>query len=189
MRDLWQRTNSSDYPQGQDLWTVDYTSLLKSSDNNSAAAVQSASTEMAADSHETDAKVFKSFQSSNPSIEVKVSDEAEPLPADITVSEIVFRVTQAADQAESYTIGAAPEQAGNALCKSILRQLQSSAKGMPLPDLLSLIGSYENVKDIPCAICSSVYDKELEMPVVRDRIKTTTGLDEGWRRLHAACSA
>ena len=189
MRDLWQRTNSSDYPQGQDLWTVDYTSLLKSSDNNSAAAVQSASTETAADSHETDAKVFETFQSSNPSIEVKVSDEAEPLPADITVSEIVFRVTKAADQAESYTIEAAPEQAGNALCKSIFRQLQSNAKGLPLPDLLSLIGSYEKIKHIPCAICSNVYDTELKMPFVRDRVETTTAPHEGWRRLHASCSA
>ena len=189
MRDLWQKTNSSEYPQGQDLWTVDYTSLLRSFNDNSAAAVHLTSTGMGADSHQTDVEVFKSFQASNPSIEVKVSDQAEPLPADVTVSGVMFRVTKVADQAESYTIEAAPEQASNALCKSILQQLQSSGKGLPLPDLLSLIGSYDNIKDTPCAICSSVYDKEVEMPVVRDRIETTTGPHQGWRRLHAACSA
>ena len=189
MRDLWQRTNSSEYPQGQDLWTVDYTSLLKSFDDNSAAAVQSASTEAAADSHPTDVEVFKSFQSSNPSIGVGVSDEAEPLPADVTVSGMTFRVTKVTDQEESYTIEAAPEQASNALDKSVLQQLQSSAKGLALPDLLSLIGSYERIKDIPCAICSNVYDKELKMPIARDRVETTTGPHESWRRLHTACNA
>ena len=188
MRDLWQRTNSSEYPQGQDLWTVDYTSLSKSINDNSAAAVQSESTELAGDSHQTDVEVFTSFQSSNPSIEVKVSDEEKPLPADVTVSGITFRVMKVADQAESYTIEAGPEQTTNAFCTSVLQQVQSSAKGLPLPNLLSLIGSYEKIKDIPCAICSNVYDKELKMPIARDRVETTTGPHEGWRRLHAACS-
>ena len=188
MLELWQSTNSSEHPQGQDPWTIDYTSLLKSFDDDSADLTQANSTVFAAEGPQHESEVFRSFQSSNPSIEVRVYDEAEPLPADVSVSGIKFHVTKATDQAESYTIELAPEQATSALPSEVLQQLQFKSKHLALPDVLSLIGSYEAIKSTPCGICNNIYDKDLKLPIMSERIEKTTNPHQSWRRLHATCS-
>lgn len=119
---------------------------------------------------------------------VEVNTESEPLPASLTVSGIIFRITKGSGEGSNYEILLSPQQRKDALSQEILHQIQTTSAGLKLADLLSLLQSYENVKSSACSKCNKVFDSDIKLPILRERSQTgETQQGSPWRPLHQSC--
>ena len=88
MREVWKASKESSFPQGSDVWTVDYRDLVKSNDSSPAKNAE-------AEPGEDVEKVFETFKTENPKIKLEMEDNVGGrLVADVKVAGQEFTLTQ-----------------------------------------------------------------------------------------------
>ena len=181
MRSLWQTVNSAEFPQGQDVWTTDYTALL--STIGSSASTES--TNFKAD--EAISSIIGAFREANPDVGLSTPDAPEQLPIVLTVASMHFRVVQG-QAAGTYKVEAQDLTNVDPTQSAILHYIDRAHKHEGLSNLLSLLASYKNVMNIACQKCQKVFDQSLRLPLARERNDSKDDAPRlNWKALHEDC--
>jgi hypothetical protein len=138
MRELFQKVNATELPQGQDTWATDYLSMMSDLDSGESKIHADTSKEQEVTVNETisDRDAVKRFRDENPGVEVTVLDEEKGLPLQITVSSIAFHLESADGDKGGYKVTLRDEQNQVQLAEKVLRQVQTSYSGESLPNIL-----------------------------------------------------
>lgn len=181
MRSLWQTVNSAEFPQGQDVWTVDYASLLpniRSSNSTSGHSVKD---------EEGISSIMSTFREAHPDVGLETPDGPEKLPIELTVASISFRIEQA-ENSEKYTVKAKEATSDDPTQTAILQYISTAHKHERLRELLSLLASYKNLMNTACQKCQKVFDQSLRLPLARERSDPKDDTDQPkWSVLHENC--
>jgi len=216
MRELWQKANSADFPQGRDSWNVDYTVLSKVMIQSAGAAQppgDSASKEHEGEgeggSEDEDGKeVVRSFRErlEHKNIQVEVLDEEQGYPLDVVVAQMAFRIGRDDSQQPSiYTVALKPNTTGSKLEQSILKIIEARDNTHSLVQLLvcihrtkvmillkfsqNLLAAYHDIKSKPCSKCQRIFDDYLQFPIVR-KLEAKDKNDDNvprWAAFHQVC--
>ena len=186
MRALWRKSNDSDVPQGDDVWSVDYAKVLQDFRRSSTTKL---STQPEVGTKELDVDVeatLKAFRESYPDIKIHSTAESS-IPFDIEVSTSKFRVATS-DASRPYTISSASPEPPSMLQRSILQYIEQSHPQANLSDVLGILASYRNVESTPCHKCRSIFDNALQLPLSRKQIEAKDGWRGTiWQALHSRC--
>lgn len=99
VRELWQAVNTGDVPQGGDAWTLDYDALILQNQGKNASSPTS-NTLTHGVSGQTDAEIANiigDFKAKHPGLKVSVAHETHPLPLDIGIDKLEFRIEKNQD--------------------------------------------------------------------------------------------
>jgi hypothetical protein len=138
MRELFQKVNAAELPQGQDVWTTDYLALIRDLDGGESKISPSETKErdVAVDETINDRDAVKRFRERNPGVEVTVLDEEKGLPLQIMISSIGFHLESLDGDKFGYTVTLRGEQNQSQLAEEVLREVQKKSVGESLPSLL-----------------------------------------------------
>lgn len=137
VREIWQRTSTSETPQGQDGWTTDYVNLVKflQDQNNDVSATTQQQESISSEEIATEA--VKKFRERNPSFKLTILDESQGHPVDLEVSKMIFRIdTNDRANGSKYTISATPDSKVSDFQMQLIKQGNVQSKNLGLLDLL-----------------------------------------------------
>ena len=193
MRSLWQKVNSSEFPQGQDVWTRNYAELVKSLNIDWGNLIKEDPDQKSGlhltQSEETN--VLTKFREQNSTISVRSLDEGRALPLEITIDDFDFLVEQSTDPKEkSLRIGLAIPKTAGGRDQDILKHIANEHSSEELESMLNLLASYKDAKATPCQRCGKVFDTELQLPLNRQRKEgASSDTSAGWFPLHQSCAS
>lgn len=181
MRSLWQTVNNAEFPQGQDVWTTDYSGLLSTIQSSSSTSATSIKGD------ESISSIIGAFQATHPDVVLTTPDGPEQLPIVLTVAPLSFRIVHGQIPG-TYDVAAGEGASVDTTQKAILQYIEKAHRHERLGDLLSLLSSYKNVMNTSCQKCQKVFDQSLRLPLARERNVPKDGADRlEWRAVHDDC--
>ena len=190
MRNLWQDVNSSDIPQGQDVWTRDYRQVLNESVVPRERIVKIEESEGAASQLVTkdDADVISGFKSQNPSILLESIGDSPALPLMMTISGTELILERQADDPATIAIRPVTEQRISERMQTVLRIIKDEHPATSLEVLLPLLASYTSMKTLHCHRCGRQFDASLQLPIARKRKESSEPKAQiTWLPCHKSC--
>ncbi|KAJ9623341.1 hypothetical protein H2204_011247 [Knufia peltigerae] len=129
VRELWQAVNTGDVPQGGDAWTLNYDALILQNQGKSAGSLTS-NTLINGAGGQTDAEIAKivsDFRAKHPDLKVSVWQETQPLPLDIGMGQLEFRIDKTRDASSGpFKVTYKPGAESFALRDDILESVKKS---------------------------------------------------------------
>ncbi|KAJ9613993.1 hypothetical protein H2200_002129 [Cladophialophora chaetospira] len=189
VRELWQTVNANELPQGGDGWNIEYGGLLQHTDTREQATTTA--NEPSRDfppppSGSELVKLVDDFRARHPELKIHVSDQANPLPIDVQIGQLDFRVEQSSDDTGYIVIGKPGTEASSlqhdiqqsisesehrAKLTTLLVRILSSLRGtfVCTDDMVQeMIASYRDIKTRPCDKCRKLFDtKAFQLPLIR----------------------
>jgi hypothetical protein len=139
VRQLWHIVNANDLPQGGDAWPLDYGGLLQDAAINeqTSTTADDASREFQPPKESEIVKVVDDFRARHPELRIHVSDGADPLPIDIQVGKLEFRLEQRPSAGGTeYIVLGKPGAEASSLRHNVLQSISESQHGAGLATLL-----------------------------------------------------
>ncbi|KAK4936452.1 hypothetical protein LTR10_022669 [Elasticomyces elasticus] len=190
VRHLWHAVNTGDAPQGEDAWSVDYGDLvIRARNQTSQSVIVNGLTSGQQPQTDADlAKATSDFRAKHPDIKIDVTDEAHPLPLNISIAQLDFRVEQnQTPGATDFTVTGKHNTEPFALRDGIVDAIRRSEGRSNLPVVLEMLAAYRDVKTRPCDKCNKLV-KNLQLPLVR-RLKPESSNEEvEFLALHEECT-
>ena len=191
MKNLWQKVNSSEFPQGEDVWTRDYTELAGGWKVEQTDVVKTETDERQGDEfmESNDTEAVKKFQEQNPTFPAKSSEESRTLPFELTIDGTTYVIERSgAGEAKELRVTLKSDAVANQRDKGILKHIQHEHASETIGSMLSLVSSYKDVKSTPCQKCSKVFDPDLQFALIRKRKGgSTDNTSPIWIPLHQSC--
>lgn len=210
MQKLWEESKQASFPQGNDVWTVNYRQLAAQVKDADTAQAESTG-EQPDGSGDSAQKVVEKFREQHPTLSIQVLDEANGMALEVKIAGHRFHIARdAKDKQAVYEIRTSTKAEPTELEQGMIRCLQSRAQPDNLEYLLvcpmflrpskaethlnlwqSMLNSYANVNTQPCDKCGRIFDDDLQLPVMRQPVIPPTADDEipsRWRALHRLCS-
>jgi hypothetical protein len=181
---LFQTVSTADYPQGHDVWNIDYAKSLpaiRTVQPNHPAVVGNKVEEEPAPS-----SILEKFRELHPDLQLQAADNSDRLPLDLVAGPLSFRI-QPASTDERYKVTAKENSSPDANQMTILNYVNDRHGDLNLQDLLSLLASYANIKSTPCEKCQKIIDSSLRLPVARERLDPKHDVEPRWKILHQGC--
>ncbi|ETN43509.1 uncharacterized protein HMPREF1541_02668 [Cyphellophora europaea CBS 101466] len=192
MRSLWQTVNNAEYPQGDDVWTMDYAQSLSKikSLNGADKAGDSTNADQSLSDHHSVSAIIAKFRESHPTIPINTPAAPDDLPVELTVASMAFQIVdQGLEGNHVYSVAATEDTKPTATQLAVLRHIERSHEQENLQALMGLLASYSNIMSTPCQKCQKVFDQSLKLPIVREKKNSTTsGGDLEWSILHDSCA-
>ncbi|KIW14765.1 hypothetical protein PV08_07550 [Exophiala spinifera] len=191
VRELWQVVNTGDVPQGGDAWTLDYDTLILQNQGKNSTSLESRTLTHSLNG-QTDAEIAKivsDFQVKHPDLKISPAHEANPLPLDIGIGQVEFRIEKSRDASTgtfkaTYKPGTEPF----ALRDRILESIKKSDVRSNLMALLEMIAAYHDIKTRPCDKCDILVNNKLQLPLIR-QLKTAEDNERfEFLALHPECA-
>ncbi len=191
MKTLWQKVNSSEFPQGEDVWTRDYAKLVGALKVEQDDLVKDESGEEQGNAlvKSDDADVLRIFRDSHPKLAAKSLEEGRVLPIELTIDGSVFVIERAGtNKGKQLAAKLKSGASASGETKDVLKYIEREHASETLSSMLSLLSSYGNVKTTPCQKCGKVFGADLQLPLVRKRKEGSSkdGLPI-WIPLHHSC--
>lgn len=180
MRSLWQTVNVADFPQGNDVWTVDYAKLhpkLKTATSTAATAPDNTT------NVELVSSTIENFRTAHPELTLEASDKPGQLPVTLSVGPGTFSI-DVGQLPGHYEIKTAESTESDPTQIGILNYINKTHAGDGLHSLLSLLASYHSIKTAVCQKCGKLFDAALRLPLARERIDTKDDAEPQWKALH-----
>ncbi|EXJ54420.1 hypothetical protein A1O7_09759 [Cladophialophora yegresii CBS 114405] len=191
VRQLWHVVNANDLPQGGDAWPLDYGALLQDAATNDRTSITASdpSREFPPPNEPEIMQVVDDFCARHPELRIHVSDGATPLPIDIQVGKLDFRLEQRHSAgATKYIVVGKPGTETSSLRHNVLQSISESQKGAGLATLLEMISSYRDINTKPCEKCHKLFDsKTMQLPLIRQSITPQEGEVPQFLALHRDC--
>ena len=182
MRALFQTASGADFPQGHDVWTIDYTKSLPAI---KAIPASTAPTLGITTEEQSVASITDKFRELHPNLKLEVT-ESDQLPLHVTVGSMVFSIHSAKTQGQ-FEVAAKQGTTPDVNQIAILTYLNKAHPELGLPALLSLLASYNNLKSTPCRKCHKLIDPNFQLPVARQQLDPKDGAEPQWEILHESC--
>jgi hypothetical protein len=104
MQELWGKTRAESFPQGTDIWKVDYRAPIKDLKQMEEALLSAAEKPAAIEEEPKD--VIDKFKTQHPAFKLELSDEVTIWPLTFTVAGMAFEIDkQVVDDAKIYQVG------------------------------------------------------------------------------------
>lgn len=188
MRTLFQTVHSADFPQGQDMWQVDYIDSIAKFKQSHPTNQNGSSDVPKSEAHDVSA-VLEAFKSANPTINVNTPSGPDQLPLVVVISSLTFRIDFSSTELSRYEVRAGKANKVPAAQMVILKHLQTDHASSDLADLLTLLASYQGYKSQTCDKCHSIFDASLSLPINRRKAGTPEALSSNsWVAIHQSCS-
>ncbi|OCT48389.1 hypothetical protein CLCR_04325 [Cladophialophora carrionii] len=139
VRQLWHVVNGNDLPQGGDAWPLDYGALLQDTATNEQTSTTATdpSREFQPPNEPEIMQVVDDFRARHPELRIHVSDGATPLPIDIQVGKLEFRLEQRHSVGGTkYIVLGKPGTEASSLRHNVLQSISESQQGAGLATLL-----------------------------------------------------
>lgn len=184
MRSLFQTANTAEFPQGYDVWTVDYAKLL-----SAIKTAKTGSSPVAGHTTKDDpvSTVVEKFREQHADVKLDFSNTTDQLPIDLTVGSMTFLI-QAGSSERRYEIVIKEDATTDTIRKSIVEYLNNNHSDDGLQALLTLLVSYENVKSTLCQKCHNLFDTSFRFPLARERIDSKDDIEPTWKPIHESCT-
>jgi len=184
MKEVWTASSDSAFPQGSDLWSVDYEDV---------AAVDAMDMEYVAASNEDVEKALEVFEASNPKVKLEREYDGEGwITIDVTVAGQNFTITRPGGEVYSVWDWVVTAKAGSLVTERLQDMLRSfeerPSKGnlafllvsaaflsclktilesVYADDTQDMIASYKDLKTRPCEKCKTIFDDDIQLPAMR----------------------
>ncbi|KPI40979.1 uncharacterized protein AB675_10633 [Cyphellophora attinorum] len=190
MHQLWRTVNNTEFPQGEDVWPIDYAGSLPDlkraqiTSGNQKSDQTSTGTETEGDIE----AIISAAKARSPGVEITTS--ANTLPLIVTVSAMKFTImaTDSSDAKPRLVVSSVDDHTPSAYQNSILQFIQQQHQQASLSDLLALFASYHKLESQPCRKCGKVLDGSLQLPLFREKAEPSDDSSEvSWQAVHASC--
>jgi hypothetical protein len=186
MKDLWQKVNSSSFPQGDDSWISKYSELANGSLQDQNVNAQQKVIDSISSSAANDAEIQDGFLKDHSSIRLKRSTEGQAVPFEITVNGLIYKIERSEKDGllrASLSSSSSEGRSSASIVKHVNSQQLNSMEA-----ILSLLLSYNRPKTTKCQKCGKIFDSTLNFPLVRQRkSEQPLGSDQAWIALHESC--
>jgi hypothetical protein len=190
MHQLWRTVNKTEFPQGEDVWPIDYAGSLPDMKRAQITSGNQKS-DQTSTGIETEGDIEATISAAKAQYpEIGITTSSNTLPLIVTVSAMKFTITatDSSDAKPRLVVSSVDDHTPSATQQSILHFIQQQHQRTNLSDLLAILASYHKLESQPCRKCGKVLDGSFQLPLLRDKTEPSDDSSQvSWQAVHASC--